>query len=189
LRDIQQREEERARAESASVAMYEMVRQNKKADMIRTFEAADKDMLSKTELRVFSDAAEQARNDLSIEAYQTGLEHARTGRWHDAHQSFADSLRFKSTAAHSPAALFHQSQALRKLGRQREAIPILMNLSEASADKEYQDDAAFLLSQCLVDIQAWNDAKTAMRSFLRRFPTSPMANDIRIQLAELNLKH
>jgi outer membrane protein assembly factor BamD (BamD/ComL family) len=40
-----------------------------------------------------------------------------------------------------------------------------------------------------VDIQAWNDAKTSMRSFLRRFPSSPFANDIRLQLAELNLKH
>ena len=189
IRDVQQRDEERTRAESGSVALYELVRQNKKADLLKAFEAQNKDYLTKTELRMFTDATEQARNDLSIEAYQTGLEHGRTGRWHDAYQSFADSLRLKSTAAYSPGALYHQSAALRKLGRQREAIPILMSLSEASADKEYQDDAAYLLSQCLVDIQAWNDAKNAMRSFLRRFPTSPFANDLRIQLAELNLKH
>ncbi len=189
LRDVVQREEERTRVDSKAAAMYEMIRQEKKADLIQTFEGLDKDLLSKTELRMFTDAVEQARNDLSIEAYQTGLEHGRTGRWHDAQQSFADSLKYKNNAAHSPAALYHQADALRRLGRQREAVPILMSLSEASADKEYLDDATYLLSQCHVDIQAWNDAKTSMRSFLRRFPSSPFANDIRLQLAELNLKH
>ena len=64
-----------------------------------------------------------------------------------------------------------------------------MNLSEASADKEYLDDATYLLAQCLVDIQAWNDAKTALRSFIRRFPSSTYINEVRTQLAELNLKH
>lgn len=189
LREVQQRDEERSRVDSRAAAMYELIRQNKEADLIQTFEGLDKDMLSKTELRMFTDAVEQARNKLSIEAYQTGLEHARTGRWHDAQQSLADSLKYKSNAAHSPAARYHRADALRHLGRQREAIPMLMNLSEASADKEYLDDATYLLAQCLVDIQAWNDAKTALRSFIRRFPSSTYINEVRTQLAELNLKH
>lgn len=189
LREIQQREEERSRVDSRAAAMYELIRQDKEADLIQMFEGLDKELLSKTELRMFTDSVEEARNKLSIEAYQTGLEHARTGRWHDAQQSLADSLKYKTNAAHSPAALYHQADALRHLGRQREAIPILMNLSEASADKEYLDDATYLLAQCLVDIQAWNDAKTALRSFIRRFPSSTYINDVRTQLADLNLKH
>ena len=27
------------------------------------------------------------------------------------------------------------------------------------------DDATYLLAQCLIDIQAWNDAKNTLRSF------------------------
>jgi TolA-binding protein len=189
LREVQLRDEERSRMETKAAAVYELIHQNKGADLIEAFEALDKELLSKTELRILTDAAEQAQNRLSIEAYQTGLEHSRTGRWHDAQQSFADSLKYKDSAAHSPAAQYHRADALRRLGRQREAIPILMSLSEASADKEYLDDATYLLARCLVDIEAWNDAKTAMRSFLRRFPNSPFANEIRLQLAELNLKH
>lgn len=189
LRDIQQRDEERSRTENRSSALYDLMGQQKHADFIEQFNAIDKDLLSKTEQKLFADAVEQARNRMSIDAYQTGLEHERTGRWHDAQQSFADSIKYKENAAHIPAALFHRAQALRRLGRQREAIPILMSLSEASADKEYLDDATYLLAQCLVDIEAWNDAKNAMRSFLRRFPSSPFANEIRLQLAELNLKH
>ena len=189
LKEIQQRDEERARVEARAATLYELIRQKKQADLIQAFEQLDKDLLSKTELRVFTDAVEEARNNLSIEAYQTGLEHARVGRWHDAQQAFADSIRYKETAAHSPAARYHRADALRHLGRQREAVPILMDLSEASADKEYLDDATYLLAQCLVDIQAWNDAKNALRSFIRRFPSSTYINEVRTQLAELNLKH
>ena len=189
LHEAQQRDEDRARAETRGAAIYELIRQQKQSDMIEAFEAIDKTLLSKTELRLFTDAADRARNDLSIAAYQNGLDHARGGRWHEAEQAFEESLRYKDSAAHSSAARYYQADALRHLGRQRDAIPILMQLSEASADKEYLDDANYLLAQCLIDIQAWNDAKTALRSFIRRFPNSPMANEVRTQLADITLKH
>ncbi len=189
LKEAQQHEEDRERMEGKAASLYELMRQGKDAELVQAYEGVDKELLTKTEQRVFEDAVERARNRLSIASYEAGLEHARMGRWHDAQQAFEDSLRYKDNAAHSPAARYFRADALRHLGRQREAITILMELSESSADKEYLDDAAYLLSQCLVDIQAWNDAKNAMRSFLRRFPTSPFANEIKTQLAELNLKH
>ncbi|MEP7125564.1 MAG: tetratricopeptide repeat protein, partial [Byssovorax sp.] len=71
----------------------------------------------------------------------------------------------------------------------RDAIPMLVQLSEASADKEILDDATFLLAECLIDIQAWNDAKTTLRSFIRRFPDSSFLNDARMALADISLKH
>ncbi|HVK66519.1 MAG TPA: tetratricopeptide repeat protein, partial [Polyangium sp.] len=87
------------------------------------------------------------------------------------------------------SARLNLSRAYRKLNRQRDAIPMLMQLSEASADKEITDDAMFLLCECLVDIQAWNDAKTTLRAFIRRFPDSPFLNDARMELADISLKH
>ena len=66
---------------------------------------------------------------------------------------------------------------------------MLVQLSEASPDKEIMDDATFLLAECLIDIQAWNDAKTTLRSFIRRFPDSPFMNDARMALADISLKH
>lgn len=189
LQEAQARDEERARIEAKAAALYELMRQNKSAELIEALDAVDKNLLSKTELRVFTDAAERARNDLSIGAYQTGLEHVRGARWHEAQQAFEESLRYKDSAAHASAARYYQADAMRRLGRQRDAIPILMQLSEASADKEYLDDATWLLAQCLVDIQAWNDAKNALRNFIRRFPQSPFINESKTMLADLNLKH
>ncbi|MEZ4372399.1 MAG: tetratricopeptide repeat protein [Polyangiaceae bacterium] len=64
-----------------------------------------------------------------------------------------------------------------------------MKLSEASADREVMDDALWLLAQSQIDIQAWNDAKSTLRSFIRRFPKSPYINDVRMKAAEINLQH
>jgi outer membrane protein assembly factor BamD (BamD/ComL family) len=47
----------------------------------------------------------------------------------------------------------------------------------------------FLLSECLIDIQAWNDAKTTLRNFIRRYPKSAYINDAKMALADLNVKH
>jgi outer membrane protein assembly factor BamD (BamD/ComL family) len=40
-----------------------------------------------------------------------------------------------------------------------------------------------------VDIQAWNDAKNALRSFIRRYPNSPFSNDAKMTLADVEAKH
>jgi TolA-binding protein len=189
LKIIQTREEARTRAERRSAEYYALVAGNKRREVIDQYEEVSRLELSKTERLVFDAAFEKAKNELSLIAYQTGLDHVRTQRWHEAEQAFRESLGYKSDAAHSPEARLELAITFRALGRQREAIPMLIELSEASSDKEVVDDATFLLAQCQVDIEAWNDAKTTMRTFIRRFPSSPRLNDIRAKLAEVQLYH
>jgi hypothetical protein len=71
----------------------------------------------------------------------------------------------------------------------REAIPILMQLSEVSADKDVMDEATLSLALAQLDIQAWNDAKGTLRAFLRRFPSSPHLNEVKAKLAQVQLYH
>jgi TolA-binding protein len=189
LKDMQRRSDERTRAESAAAAFYELVRAGRRQEIIEGFDGLRKEPLSRAELAFFTDQVEQARTELSIKSYQLGLDHLRTGRWHEAAVAFEDSIRLKETSAHAASARLHLARAYRRLNRQRDAIPLLMSLSEASPDKEVVDDAMFLLCECLIDIQAWNDAKTNLRSFIRRFPDSPFINDARMALADISLKH
>ena len=189
MKEMQRRSDERTRAESAAAAYYELIRAERRQEIIEGFEALRKEPLTRAEIAFFTDAVEKARAELSIKSYQLGLDHIRTGRWHEAATAFEDSIRQKDNAAHSPAARLHLAKAYRRLNRQRDAIPILMQLSEASADKEVMDDATFLLAECLIDIQAWNDAKTTLRSFIRRFPDSSFINDARMALADVTVKH
>jgi TolA-binding protein len=189
LKEAQKRDEERAKAEAHAGSFYELIRQGKRAEVVEQFEALNKEPLTKTELAVFADAVDRARGELSIAAYHQGLDHARVGRWHEAAQSLEESLRYKDDASHAPLARYNLADAYRHLARQRDAIPLLIQLSEASADKEVMDDATFLLAQCLIDIQAWNDAKNTLRSFSRRFSDSPYMNQVRAQLADISLHH
>ena len=189
LKEMQRKNDERLRAETAAAAFYELVRAERRQEIIDQFESVRNLPLSRAELAFFSDAADKARSELSIKAYQLGLDHLRTGRWHEAAQAFEDAISKKETASHIPAARLNLARAYRKLNRQRDAIPILVQLSEASPDREILDDATFLLAECLIDIQAWNDAKTTLRSFIRRFPDSPMTNDAKMALADVSLRH
>lgn len=189
VREAQTRDEDRLRAETRAASFYELVRQGKRAEIIEQYDSIRAEPLTKAEAAFFADAVERAKSELSTIAYFQGKDHARVGRWHEAQQAFEESLRYKDNATHTPSARYHLAEALRRLGRQRDAIPILTQLSEASSDKEILDDATFLLAQCLVDIQAWNDAKTTLRSFIRRFPDSAMINDAKLQLADLSLRH
>ncbi len=189
LETRQRFEDERAKAESAASAFYELIRTGKKKDLIEAYESVGKEKLSRVERSFFGDEVKRARGQLSVASYHTGLDHLRAGRWQEAVAALEESLKEDDTGTHAPATRLYLAQGYRRLNRQREAIPLLVKLAEASADPEILDDAAFLLAECLLDIQAWNDAKTALRTFIRRYPQSPFLNDARMALSDVEAKH
>lgn len=185
----QERQEVQKRAGRQASEFYELIVQSKRQELLAAYPALNKDEITPVESAVFKAAVERAKNELSLMAYQSGVDHIRMGRWHEAQQAFRESLKYKDDAAHSPQANFQLSRALIQLGLHRDAIPILMQLSEASADKEVMDEATLQLAEAELAIQAWNDAKNTLRAFIRRFPNSPHINDARGKLAEVSLYH
>jgi TolA-binding protein len=183
------REEARTSASRQAAEFYRLVIQNKRREIIDGYAAVSKLELSPTERAVFEGAVERAKNELSLIAYQTGVDHIRMARWHEAQQALRESLQYKSDAAHSPQANYQLSRALIALGLHREAIPLLMQLSESSADKEVMDEATLTLAHAQLEIQAWNDAKSTLRTFIRRFPSSAHINEAKGKLAEVSLYH
>lgn len=185
---LKKQQADRAAAESATAAFYELVRAGRRREVIDGYKKLRDMPLSRAEAMFLSDAVEQAKTDLSVESYQAGLEHARGGRWNEATKAFQESISLSTTGSHAPSAEYELARALRRLNRAKEAIPILARLSESSANPEILDDATFLLAESLADIQAYNDARSTYRSFIRRFPDSPLVNDAKMALADLNLK-
>lgn len=186
---LEAREEARTRTSRQATQFWELVEQNQRREIVKQHETVAKLPLTRVEKAVFARATAKAKNELSLIAYQDGLDHVRTGRWHEAAQAFRESLEYGQDAAHAPRAQYQLARSLRQLNRQREAIPILVRLSTASADKEVMDDATYLLAESQLDIGAWNDAKGTLRSFIRRFPNSPHIGDARLKLADVQLKH
>ena len=189
LRDVQKRDEDRARGESRAAQLYDLVRQGKRADLVEQWETLKKEPLSKAEAAIFADAVDRARNELAAQLYQQGMDRVRVQRWQEAATAFEDSLKYKEDSAISPSVRLGLSDAYRHLNRQKEAIPILTLLAENSVDKEAHDDALYQLANCQTDIQAWNDAKNTWRTLIRRFPESRYTPEAKLQLAQLQLVH
>src|SRR4029077_12981934 len=103
-REAQKRDEDQARAEVKAAAFYELVRQGKRAEIVDGFEGLKKEPLTKTELLLFTDAVEKARNELAAQLYQQGQEKTRVQRWQEAATAFEDSLHFKDDSAVFPGA-------------------------------------------------------------------------------------
>ena len=166
-----------------------LIQAEKREEVLRRWPEVQKLNLSATERSVFEREVETTRGDLSLAAYHEGLDHERAGRWHEAEESFRRSLKVLPNAVHSPATRLELARCLKTLGRQREAIPLLIDLGETSTDVDLIGEALYLLAQSQIDIEAWNDAKATLRGYLHRFPTSAKSNEIRIRLGELQLHH
>jgi TolA-binding protein len=189
VRDAEKRDEDRAKAQAKAAQYYDLIRQGKRQEIVDGYDAIMREDLTKTEQAVFADAVEKARSDLAAQSYQQGLDKARVQRWQEAASAFEESLRYKETSPIAPNVKLALADAYRHLGRPRDAIPILMPLSESAPDKEIQDDALFWLALCQTDIQAWNEAKNTYRTLIRRFPDSHYVAEAKMNLTTLQLTH
>ena len=187
--ESERREEARGKLEQRAQTLYELVRGNRRAEFLEQLDQTPREGLTKTEVQIFQDFAERFRNELALERYSAGLDHARVARWQEAAGAFEEALRIKPDAATAPATRLALAQAYRKLARQRDAIPILQALSDGAIDHDIQAVATWELAQAEVEIQAWNDAKTTLRAFIKKFPDHARFIDARQQLMELQFKH
>src|SRR5262249_23713778 len=104
LKELHKKNDDRMRAETAAAAYYELIRAERRQEVIDGFENIRKEPLTRAELAFFTDAVERARGELSVKSYQAGLEHIRNARWHEAALALEDSVRLKDNAAHTPTA-------------------------------------------------------------------------------------
>ncbi len=189
IKILQSREERRTQAERRASEFQSLIDSHQRALALERWPEVSRAALTPTERQAFQRAVERFRNELSLLEYQAGLEHIRARRWHEAEISLRSSLSHQGDAAHSPEARFQLARSLRTLGQQREAISLLIQLVESSADREVLDDATLLLAEAQIDAEAWNDAKSTLRTFLRRFPNSALGGRARSELAKLRLYH
>jgi len=188
LTEETRRAEARERAEGKAAQFYDLIRQQKRAEVVERYEQVRTERLSRAEAAFFRDTVDRFRLDLSVAAYQAGLDLMRTGRYAEASDAFQESIRLKEEAAHIPAVKYNLARSLARLGRQGEAIVLAQAVIDQTVDRELQDDGAFLLAQCAEDLGNIDDARNALRMIGRRWPRSQLALDARRHLGELNLR-
>ena len=183
------RERGRSTAEESAQKFYDLIRQNKRLEIVRGWDKVREQPITKTEQAIFADAVDRAKGDLAVQYYQAGQEAMKLQRWQETATAMEESLKYKEDSAIGPAVRLALASAYRKLKRQRDAIPILTQLSEQSVDKEVQDDSLYLLASCQMDLESWNEAKTTWRTLIRKFPDSHYMNEAKLHLAQLTAFH
>jgi TolA-binding protein len=187
--DLKERDRERATATEEAQKFYELVRQNRKIEVVRGWDKLKDEPITRTEAAIFADAVERAKTDLSVQYYEEGQEKTRLQRWQEAATALEESLKYNDTSATAPAVRLALATAYRKLKRQRDSVPILTSLSEQTLDKEVQDDALYELASILEDLEQWNDAKNTWRTLLHKFPDSHWAPEAKLHVQQLQLYH
>jgi len=180
------RGEQRDQAEAKAAAFYNLIRQKDYARVVEGYADMQKEQLSKAETEFFRDTEERFRLELSVQAYQNGVNLMGSGRYAEAAEALRESMRYKEEASHTPAVKMQLARALRSLGKPAEAQVLAAAVVEQNIDKELQDDAAWLLSQCADDVGNLDEARKALQTLLRRWPRSSFANDAVRRLNELN---
>jgi len=186
LEEETRRAEKREQAEVRAAQYYTLIRNKELTRVVEGYEEIRGEQLSKAESELFRDTEVKFRLQLSVDAYHTGLALMRTGRYAEAAESFQEAIRLQEDAAHIPGVKLSLAQALLKLGRASEASLLSSEVIDQNIDKEIQDDAALLLSQCAESLGNIDDARNALRLLLRRWPRSALITDARKHLADLN---
>lgn len=185
----EQKMEKRNVATREAAAIYDLIASRDDKAILEKVPSALALELSPIERKVFEEAARRARHNIAVASYQSGVEHLTKGRYHEASVALRDAIDLEYDSPFTPSAMYQLAKALRALGEQKRAIPLLMTLTESGASAEVQDEATFLLAECQVDAELYSDAKVTLRQFLRRFERSPLRLDARQMLGELELKH
>jgi TolA-binding protein len=187
--ELKQREADRHAAELEAAKFYNLVREGKRVDVVRGWDAVKTKPLTKAEAQFLADAVDRARIEQATLLYLQGLESARLQRWQEAASAFEESLHYDDAGAVAPQCKLELANAYRKLHKQKDAIALLSQLTEQSIDKEVQDDALEQLAWCQTEIEAYNDAKNTWRALLRRFPESHFAPEAKLALQTLMQNH
>ena len=185
LAEETRRAERRDRAEAAAAQFYRLVRERRRTEAVEAWPEVRREQLSRAEAAFFRDTVDRFHLDLSIEAYQAGLDLVRTGRYAEAAEAFQEAIRLKEEASHVPAVKYELARALRHLDRHAEARVLAQQVVEQTIDRELQDDALLLYARCSEDLNDIDEARNALRTYLRRWPRAAEARSVRQHLAEL----
>jgi TolA-binding protein len=185
---LSRRMERRVRAEQQAKNFLELIRANKKRDVVKQFEALRNEPLSPTELKVFQEAVGRFRRDISLETFQNAMGLTRSGRYAEAGEMFQRALEFCDGGAEAAAIRFELARTLYKLDRYDEALGLAQAVMEQSDDRNLHDDAAWLLSHIYESKGKLDDARSILQTLLRRWGQSEYAASARKRLGSLTQK-
>ena len=99
LDESRQREAERNAAEIEAAKFYELVKEGRRIDVIRGWDAMKAKPLTRSESQLFAEAVQKAKIEQATLLYLQGLDSSRLQRWQEAAGAYEESLRYAEREA------------------------------------------------------------------------------------------
>jgi TolA-binding protein len=179
LSDEVRRSSDRGAAAAEAAQFYELIRERKRAEVVRRYPAMAKEALSPAEASMFRDFEQQFRQDLSLEAYQKGLQLASGKKPEEAIARFEEALELHPSGSHVPAVKHALASSLRKEKRSAEALVYAQQVADQTVDAALQPDGWWLVALCARDLGDLDTAKDALKILINKWPRSAIARDAR----------
>ena len=179
LSDEVRRSSDRGTAATKAARYYELIRERKRAEVVRQYPSMAKEALSPAEAAMFRDYEQQFRQDLSVEAYQKGLQLASGKKYEEAIARFEEAIELHPTGTHIPAVKLALGLSLRKEKRPAEALVYAQQVADQSADGALQPDGWWLVALSARDLDDLDTAKDALKALINKWPRSALAIEAR----------
>jgi TolA-binding protein len=179
LSDEVRRSSDRGTAATRAAKYYELIRERKRAEVVRGYPSMAKEALSPAEAAMFRDYEQQFRQDLSLEAYQKGLQLAAAKKHQDAIARFEEAIALHPSGTHIPAVKLALAQSLRKEKRPAEALVYAQQVADQTADGALQPDGWWLVALCARDLDDLDTAKEALKMLINKWPRSGLTREAR----------
>lgn len=179
LEDEVRRSSDRGVAAGKAAKYYELIRERKRAEVVREYPMMAKEALSPAEAAVFRDYEQQFRQDLSLDAYQKGLALASGKNYSEAITRFEEAIELYPNGPHIPPVKLNLALSLRKEKRPAEALVYAEQVASQTADASVQPDGWWMVALCARDLGDLDTARAALRTLINKWPRSALSRDAR----------
>lgn len=163
----------REKALQRAAKLAELVSLGEREKVIEEVSKINREELSDLEVRYLDETVTRFRNELSMKAFQEGIEHSRNKRFDDAIGSYERSVELAKGGPHLPRVKLYLAEALRFSGKHTESITVLRDvLNSDLLDRELVAESRWNLALCYVETHKRDQARRELIYLINKFPPS-----------------
>lgn len=166
--------------EADTQKLYALMRDKQREAALVLYEELKGKAFSPTEAVMFRDQMAKLKAELSQEKYLKAMEWVDQKTKHaESIKLFEQALAFSEEGPHRVVVQLAMAQVLKDSGKVAQAKLLAKEISEQVINRELQDDGVYLLAQCAITENNWEEAKQAVQTYAHRWPRGFFSKEIR----------